>query len=1125
MSSGKADKYLTFISQKRRENSTFGFKPKQICLFKQLLPTKLLPMRTKNLLLVLLFGMLGITGKGIDSPKWLRYCAISPDGKMIAFTYKGDIYTVPSNGGIAKPITSHPAHDYMPVWSRDGKKIAFASNRHGNFDIFVVNANGGSPLRLTYHSADEYPYTFSSNNSRIFFGASRQDPAQSRMFPSSGLHELYSISVTGGRVELELGIPAEAVQVNTDGTLMLYHDKKGGENQWRKHHKSAITRDIWVFDIAKKKHTRITSFNGEDRNPLFGRNDSTVYYLSEQPNSFNVFRTSLNNPEKTEQLTRFTDHPVRFLSISRNQTLCFSYDGEIYTMKAGDSPKKVKISILSDEKQNRETTVNIGRNIREMAVSPDGKEIAFIARGEVFVASAQGGFTKRITFTPEQERFVEFMPDGKSLVYSSERNGKWQIFKATRVRSEEPYFFVSTLIKEEPLVSNDKDNYLPLPSPDGKSLAFIEDRTTLKVMNLKTGNTVTLLTSNELFYMSDGDQYFTWSPDSKWLLAQYSPVMSNGEIVLLAADGSKPMLNLTLSGYEDFEPKWVNSGKQMIWFSTRNGLRSYANSGRRQYDIYSMFFTRDAWDKYKLSKEEYELQKALEKEKVKKKKEDETDKKKKRNKKKEKKDSILKFDWNDLTDRYSRLTVHSASISDATLSKDGETLYYLARFESGYNLWSINVREKEPKLKIRMNVGYGSLKWDKEMKNLFMLASGRIYKIDLSKGRSKPVKINAEITVDTYAEREEMFNHVVLRTKKGFYTKTYHGVDWDKLTDHYRGYLPYIGNDFEFTEMLSEMLGELNSSHSGARYYNRSDNADQTASLGIFASYTYKGEGILIDEIIKNGPLDKAGIDIKPGAIILKIDGKPIPKAVDWAILLNRKAGKQTLLEIKNPGADKTELITVKPITLRAESNLLYKRWVRRNRDEVERLSGGKLGYIHIPGMSDGPYRNAYSEMMGRYFNCKGMIVDVRFNGGGDLVSDLAMFFTGKQFITYTTDKRPVGYEPTFRWTKPTIALVCEANYSDASCFACGYQQLGIGKLVGMPVPGTCSFAGWERLLNGRIVWGMVPVSSKDINGNWMENLETVPDIMVKNQPEIEPFGRDQQLEKAVEELLNQTVK
>ncbi|WP_299677762.1 S41 family peptidase [uncultured Tenacibaculum sp.] len=1071
----------------------------------------------------ILFTLLTFNLFSQEKPNWLRHSSISPDGKEIVFTYKGDLYKVSSTGGNATQLTFHKAHDYKAIWSKDGKKIAFASNRYGNFDIYVMDARGGAAERLTFHSSNETPFSFSADNKTVIFGAQRQDHVKHRQYPTGSQPELYSVPVSSGRVSQLLTVPAEDVQVSKDGQTMLYHDKKGGENEWRKHHKSSITRDIWSYNTKNKTHKMITSFEGEDRQPIFSEDEKSMYYLSEKSGTFNIHKINLNNPNQDQQITSFKLHPVRFLSMG-NGTLSFGYDGELYTMKEGQKPSKVNVIIRTQSIDNSDKFISINGGVNEMAISPNGKEIAFIARGEVFVTSVNESFTKRLTNTPERERFVTWTPDGKSVVYSSERNGKWSIYKTEKVRKEEPFFFASTLIKESPVIENKFDNYLPEFSPDGSKIAFVEGRRTLKVMDLKSKKQVTLLTPKDLFHMRDGDKYYTWSPDSKWLLVGWSKTLSNSEVLLMAADGSK-RINLTESGYSDYYPKWVNGGKQMLWFSNRNGLKSYATSGQSQTDVYSMFFTQDAWDQFNLSDEDFKLMEAIKAEQKKNKKK-ETAKKDKKDDKKDKKKTDKKkeikpltFDWDSMKDRTKRLTIHSSSLGDAVLSKKGDILYYLARFEGKMNLWSTNLRTKETKMVMRLNANFGSLQWDNDMKNLYLLSGGRISKIAPAKKSNKGVKINGEMLLDTDAEREAMFDHVWIRTNAIFYHPDFHGINWKQMKKEYKKYLPSIGNSFEFSEMLSEMLGELNVSHAGAGYRTSINNADATASLGIFMNYNHKDDGILIDEIIKDGPLDKSSLNVKSGMIIEKIDGVTIDKNVDVAKYLNRKARKFVLLDITDPKTKKKQTITVKPISLGEEGSLLYKRWVKTNEKEVDRLSNGKLGYVHIPGMSDGPYRSIYKDIMGKFFERKGMIIDTRFNGGGDLVADLAMFFTGVPFISYETEAKVVGGEPTSRWTKPTLTMFNESNYSDGHCYAAGYTDLKIGKTVGMPVPGTCSFAGWEGLPDGSY-WGVVPVSAKDKSGRWMENNQTEPMIKVKNMPGIIDNGRDQQLERSVKEML-----
>ena len=1078
-------------------------------------------MNLKRKILSTLFACaIGTTVFGQDPPKWMRYPAISPDGSQIVFTYKGDLYLVSSGGGDAKQLTFHEAHDYKPVWSRDGNQIAFASDRYGNFDIFVMSPEGGAANRLTYHSNDEQPFEFSADDQSVIFGTSRMDIAEHRQYPTSSQPELYSVPRAGGRVDQVWTIPAEYVQSSKDGSKMLYHDKKGGENEWRKHHQSGIARDIWMYDKGNNNHTMLTSFYGEDRNPVFSPDESEIYYLSEANGNFNVFAMSAANPKQNEALTSLEKFPVRFLTIATDGLMSFSYDGELYTLRKGAEPKKLEVTIETQAISNSDSYIGINGGVRDMSISPDGKEIAFIARGEVFVTSVDGALTKRITKTPEQEQFVEFAPDGKSVIYASERDNKWQIFQSTKVRAEEPFFFASTLIEEKPLISLDGEAYLPKLSPDGKKLAFVEDRRTLKVMDMASKETVTLMTPEQLFHMRDGDQYFTWSPDSKWLLATYRPTMANSEVVLLDASGKEEMKNLTKGGYGDDAAKWVNEGKQMLWFSNRDGLRSYATSGQSQNDVYTMFFDKAAWDKFTMSKEDFDLMKEIEKAN---KKEGEKGKDERDEKKDDKDKAVepLKFDWEGIDERKAKLTIHSSSLGDAVLSKDGEKLYYLAAFEKGMNLWSTDLRTKATKQELSLDASRGSLMWDKEQKNLFLLSNGTISKISPDGMKKEAIKISGEMTFDKEAERAYMFDHIWLRTKGIFYTPDMHGVDWEAAKFDYAQYLPHIGNSYEFAEMISEMIGELNVSHAGARYSRSIDMADETASLGVFWDYDFTGNGIKITEVIAGGPLDKSDLEVKSGMIIEKIDGEILSEDVDFAKFLNRKADKFTLIELVDPVSSERKQLTIKPISLREEGHLLYKRWVKINQAEVDSLSGGKLGYVHIPGMSDGPYRNVYEEMMGKYHDSEAVIVDTRFNGGGDLVADLAMFFTGEKFITYATEAREVGYEPTARWTKPTLAMFNEANYSDGHCFACGYTDLNIGKTVGMPTPGTCSFAGWESLPDGGR-WGAVPISAKNKAGEWLENNETRPQFEVKNMPGKIDQGEDQQLERAVEELLKE---
>lgn len=1064
------------------------------------------------LFLVALFAAATPFAQDSSDPLWNRYPAISPDGSQIAFTYKGDLYLVPSSGGTARPLTMHEAHDYMPVWSPDGSQIAFASDRYGNFDLFIISAKGGEPRRLTFHSAPESPFAFSPDGRSIVFGAARMDTAEHRGFPAAYMPELYRVPVEGGRVTQVLTTPAEDVQYSRDGRYLLYHDKKGQENPWRKHHVSAVTRDIWVFDTQAGTHRKITTFEGEDRNPVFTDNDRALYYLSEASGSFNVHRMNVSGGQ-SQQLTNFRARPVRFLTAARNGLLSFSYDGALYTMTPGQAPKKVPVTIASDAKATNERVVAVTNGAGDLAVAPSGKEVAFIARGDVFVTSVEGGVTKQISRTPEQERSVGFSPDGKALIYSSERSGRWQVFEARRARDEELHFYASTIVRETPIISNEHENYQPQYSPDGKQIAYVENRMTLKVYDIAAKQSRTLLTDQHLFSMGDHDQFFQWSPDSQWLLFDYSvPGMAPGEVGLVRADGTGTVINLTQSGFNDQRARWILDGKAMLWFSNRDGLKSVAQSGAAQADAYGMFFTQDAWDRFRLSKEDAALVKEAEEAKA------------KPDASAAKKDAAappapVTLELDAVTDRRARLTIHSSSLGDALVSKDGESLYYLARFERGMNLWTTTLRTRETRQLVALNANSGSLQWDKDQKFLYLLSDGTISRIDPASGKRDSVAINGEKIQDQAAERRAQFESVWRRTKQTFYTRTMHGIDWDEVKPDYLKYLPHIATNYEMSEMLAEMLGELNVSHSGSSYTPTGANQDATAALGVFFDEAYRGAGIKVAEVIKGGPLDKAGMNVAAGSIIQAIDAEAIAADRDLSQYLNRRAGKRMLLTIADPAGATRDLV-VMPTTLGEQNALLYTRWVKRNEAEVERAGNGTLGYVHIPGMNDGAYRRAVEEVFGKFASRKGLVVDTRNNGGGDLVADLEMFLSGKYFFDYTTDGRSTGFEPNFRWTKPSVALANEANYSDGHCFAWTYQAMKIGPLVGMPVPGTCTFAGWATLPDTGIRWGAPPLGVKGPEKKFLENWQTDPDIRVANSYEQVIKGRDEQLEAAVAALL-----
>lgn len=1057
------------------------------------------------------------------TPLWMRDVRISPDGKEILFCYKGDIYKVSAKGGEAVQLTTQDSYESSPVWSPDGKQIAFASDRFGNTDVFVMPANGGSARRLTTNSASEIPSAFTPDGKYVVFSASIQDPASSALFPTSAMTELYKVPAEGGKTEQILGTPAEMVCFNAAGDKFLYQDRKGFEDEWRKHHTSSITRDVWMYDMASGKHTNLTKRAGEDRNPVLSSDGKEVFFLSERnKGSFNVYSFPLDNPEQVKPLTSFSTHPVRFLSLGGDGTLCYTYNGEIYTQKQGGKPSKVNVSLTRDD-QEIPVTLSYTRGASEAVVSPDGKQVAFIVRGEVFVTSVEYGTTKQITHTPEAEEGLSFGADNRTLVYASERDGNWQLYKAEIERKEDLNFPNATLIKEEVLLpSKSVERMYPKFSPDGKEVAFIEDRIRLKVLNLETKK-VRQITDGSTWYSLSGGFSYAWSPDGKWFTLEFIGNKHDPytDIALVSADGKGELVNLTNSGYTSGSPKWTMDGNAILFTTERYGMRNHASWGSLD-DVMMVFVNQDAYDKFRMSKEDYELQKELEKEQEKAadkkdgKKEDKKEDKDKKEEADKVKDIVVELEG--IQDRIVRLTPNSSSIASAILSKDGESLYYLSAFERGFDMWKMDLRKRETKLLHKMGSGWADMEMDKEGKNLFVLGSGSMQKMDLGGEKLKPISYRAEMKMDLAAERAYMYDNMCREEQKRFYEVNMHGVDWKAMTANYRRFLPHINNKYDYAEMLSELLGELNVSHTGGRY--RPGVKEATASLGLLYDWNYVGKGMKVDEVVEKGPFDRKTTRVKPGVVIEKIDGQPVD--TDFSALLNGKAGKKVLVSFYDAQSKERWDEVVKPISSGTLSNLLYERWVKQRAADVDKWSNGRLGYVHIESMDDGSFRTVYSDILGKYNNREGIVIDTRFNGGGRLHEDIEVLFSGQKYLTQVIRGREACDMPSRRWNKPSIMVQCEANYSNAHGTPWVYKHRQIGKLVGAPVPGTMTSVNWVRMQDPDLIYGIPVVGYRLPDGSYLENKELEPDVYVLNAPETVVKGEDTQLKAAVDELLKE---
>ena len=1063
---------------------------------------------------------------GAITPLWLRDVKISPNGEEIAFTYKGDIYKVATTGGTASRLTTRESYECTPIWSPDGKQIAFASDRNGSMDIYVMPATGGPATRLTAHSGTETPETFSPDGSQVIFSGSIQDPASSVLFPSRRLTEVYSVPATGGRIGRILGSPAQMIHFTSDGNSFLYQDQKGMEDEWRKHHTSSITRDIWLYDSNTGKHTNLTDRAGEDRNPVLSANGKTVYFLSErEEKTFNVYSFPIDTPNKVTQVTDFNTHPVRFLSHADNGTLAFAYDGEIYTKKGNATPEKVAIEIVLDD-ENPIKTFNITSGATSATVSPDGKQVAFINRGEIFITSVEYKTTKQITCTAVAERHISWHPENRSIAYTSERDGHWNIYQASIARKEDQNFPNATIIEESPLFPADDmtERTYPAFSPDGKELAFIQDRNKLMVINLET-KAVRQITDGSTYARRNGGFDYSWSPDGKWFTLT---VVDNkhdpySDVAIVSAQGGK-ITNITRSGYFDECPRWTADGNAIIFLSERYGMRNHASWGS-EADVMMVFMNQDAYDKYRLSEEDYALFKEVEKaQKATKEKEKDPkkDKKGKKNADKKTDDETSKniiVELDGICDRIVRVTPYSSDISSAIITNDNETMYYMSSAGKGYDLWKIELRKPGAKSVSKLDAGYMNMELDKDGKNLFLLGGKSMKKMNVKSEKLTPITYSASMKLDGAAEREYMFDFVYRQEREMFYTPDMHGVDWEQMSADYRRFLPHINNNHDFAELLSEWLGELNVSHTGGRYRPNSQ-AESTAELGLLFDWSHNGTGLKIAEIIEGGPFDRANTSVKPGCIIEKINGTEIASTIDYTPLLNGLAKKKTLVSIYDPTTGNRSEEVILPISSGQLSRLLYKRWVKQRAADVERWSSGRLGYVHIESMNDDSFRKVYSDVLGKFNHCEGIVIDTRWNGGGRLHEDIEILFSGKKYFTQVIRGTETCDMPSRRWNKPSIMVQCEANYSNAHGTPWVYKNRGLGKLVGMPVPGTMTSVNWVTLQDPTLIFGIPVVGYRLPDGGYLENRQLEPDLRVANDPATAVNGEDTQLRVAVETLL-----
>ena len=1022
-----------------------------------------------------------------DSPLWLRYPAVSPDGSTIAFTAVGRIWRVPATGGVATPLTDDGHYATRPVWSPDGDRIAFAAKQHGNFDVFIMPAGGGKITRLTYHSADDLPHAFSPDGASVYFASSRLGSPQTILAGTyEGSDQLYAVPAMGGRTRLIIPTPALEVSPDAAGRQLLYENRPIYENEWRKGAVSDGAHDIWLYDLGKKSHVRLTDFRGEDRDPVWAPDGSGYYYLSERSGSFNVWKAGLKPGARPVPVTEHRGAAVRFLSVAGNGSLVYGLDGEIWSRPAGaKQAARVAVRLPPDAVRPSTGTVSANEYLTEMKLSADARQVAVVARGEVFVLSPANGTTRRVTATPGHEQNVSFAPDGRSVIYIAERGGDMDIYETSLGDPAMTSFASPGPLVERKLVDTDGDALLPKVSPDGRLLAYIADRNSIRVLDRASGQTVTVLPPGFFYSYVDEDMSFEWSPDSRWITATSGSIVTNQDIVLVAASGQGTPMSVTRSGYNDQEPQFSADGKAVLWTSGREGLRQ-ADYTTGQLDIYLAYLTRAGFDA-----------------------KDEAD------------GAAWQPQPGGIEQRTKRLTPYSLTPLAYRLTPAHDTLYLVDRAPSGKAVG----RKVDIATGVMTELFTHALAevyaFDATGEQVYALANGAVEQTDLATGATKTFPLDTTMTVDARGEADYWFNHFWRLTKFKFYEPTMHGRDWDALRARYARFLPHLETWEDFAEMMSELAGELNASHMGCYFLKPPPLADHTASLGLYFDDAYEGPGLRVAAVLPGGPADLPGGHLVPGTLILALDSELINEFTNLDQLLNGLADSAVQLLIQPPGSKTTLIETVVPITLKQAAELRYAHWVEERKALTEKLSGGRLGYVHLPAMELANYKQAYGEVIGHYRDQEGIVIDVRYNKGGNLHDQLVTLFTGESIAGFTNrDQQVVGRMPTGRWARPTALLQNAAAYSDGSIFPHLYKRQKLGPVIGDRVPGTGTAVWWMFPMKGALKWGIPQLGARDFKTGWFENQEIVPDLAVANDPAALAAGRDPQLEAAVRELL-----
>lgn len=1034
--------------------------------------------------------------------------SFSPDRKEIVFVSGGDIWTVPAAGGTAQLLVSHQAVESRPMFSPDGRKLAFVSNRTGNGDIYVLDLAGGNLSRMTFDDGAEVLDGWSRDGKWLYFTSTARDIA--------GMNDIYRVSSSGStpmQVSADRYTNEFFSQPSPDGTSIVFSARGIANGQWWRNGRSHIDEsEIWM----KKgdSYTRVSEGGAKQLWPMWSPDGSRLFFVSDRSGKQNVWVQKVGGQAK--QLTNFNDGRVLWASISLDgKEIVCERNFKIWKIET-DSGKAepVRIALRGSAYGPLSDRLNVSSQIREFALSPDGKKVAVAAHGEVFAASTkEGGNGFRVTNTTAPESYVTWSPDSRSIVYSSERNEKLQIFQ----------FDFPT--QTETQLTQAGNDYSPVFSPDGKSLAFIRNGRTLIIYDIAGKKE---REAGKLYADSPpliGKRSLAWSPDGKWLafLTNSPATRSYTNVSVVAASGGEPTAISFIANSNSGDLSWSPDGTYIL-FDTSQRTED-ASIARIDLKLRTPKFREDQFrDLFKEENPKQRPQQMTQPGTVM----PTPSAPPTAEKKEENKDSnkVTEIEFGKIRDRL-RLLPIGLNVGSQVISPDGKTLLVSANAEGQFNLYTVSLDELATDTSARQITSNNGFKSDAQFspdsKDIYYIENGRIVVSNLDRRDSRPIAINLDVNIDFAREKMEVFKQGWRYLRDNFFDDKFHGLDWNAVERTYEPLVAEARNMDEVRRLMSLMVGELNASHLGVGGPS-SFTATPVGKLGLrFDRSEYESTGRLkVTEIIALGPVDVVQ-SVKTGEVLAAVDGAKIDGTVNLDELLENKVNRRVELTFTAADGSGTHVVSVKPVSTGTEKNLLYRQWVEANREYVDKTSGGRLGYVHLPDMGAGSLAQLYIDLDVQNQGKDGVVIDVRNNNGG---------FINPYVIDVLARRGYLNMTERGRWTvpgrsnlgqrsleRPTVLVTNQHSLSDAEDFTEGYRALSLGKVVGEPTAGWIIFTWNANTFDGTSV-RLPRQRITSLDGKDMELNPRPVDIPV-TRPIGETYtGRDSQLDAAVRSLL-----